>query len=416
MLKGLAGDWATISKEKGVRQSMKQTIGIGILGLGGRGIYLGQAFHADPRARVAAACDLNPRRLNVARAAFGHEVAYYGESAEMLRDPNVDAVVVATNDAAHGGNGLAVLRAGKHLFLEKPMAQTIAECDDMIDAWRGSGRLFMVGLELRYCSLCEQMRGILDRGDIGEIKLAYAVDNVSVGGDYYFHGPRRRREYVLTLVLEKGTHTLDLMNWFIGGHPTRVYAEGGLDVFGGTEANDKHCRDCREKDACPYFVDASGFKMDYGAIIKEKLDYCVYAQECDVDDNTVVTVRYDNGAKMSYMECHFTPDYSREFTLIGTKGRMYAFYNNEQEFRIEVTYRHSDRRDVYRPSRRPGGHGGGDPMIQSEFLDRVLSGVGSCPGVLGARDSAAIAIAAAEALVSGEPVEIPSCPEISLCS
>lgn len=392
-------------------ESMRgKQVGIGVLGLGGRGVYLGRAFDQDPRARVVAVCDVNPRRLDAARSAIGDHVSAYATSAAMLRDPAVEAVVVATNDAAHGANGLEVLRAGRHLFLEKPMAQSIAECDAMIAAWSRSGRVFMVGLELRYCSLCQSMRAILDRGDIGDVKLAYAVDNVSVGGDYYFHGPRRRRDYVLSLVLEKGTHTLDLMNWFIGGHPTRVYAEGGLDVFGGDEPNDKRCFDCSDRATCPYHVDAAGFKMDYGAIIKEKPDFCVYAQECDVDDNTIVTVRYDTGAKMSYMECHFTPDYSREFTLVGTKGRMYGFYNNEQEFRIEVTYRHSDKRDVYRPPQRPGGHGGGDPMIQAEFLDRVLSGVPSCPGVVGARDSAAIAIASAEALVTGLPVEIPVGP------
>jgi len=291
------------------------------------------------------------------------------------------------------------------------MAQTIHECDAMIEAWKQSGGVFMVGLELRYCSLCQAMKEILNRGDIGEVRIAYAVDNVSVGGNYYFHDRHRRKDYIVSLVLEKGTHTLDLMNWFINAQPVRVYAEGGLDVFGGDEPNDKRCRDCASRDTCPYFV-ASEFKMDYGQVLHGKEDLCVYARECDVHDNTVVTVRYDNGAKMSYIECHFTPDYSREFTLIGTNGRMYGFYNNEQDFRIEVTVRHSDEKDVTYPPKQPGGHGGGDPMIQKEFLDRIEQGVASCPGVAGARNSAAIAIAAAEAERSGQPVVIPPCPEV----
>ncbi|NLS79998.1 MAG: Gfo/Idh/MocA family oxidoreductase, partial [Chloroflexi bacterium] len=331
-------------------------------------------------------------------------------SADLLADPNVEAVIVATNDAAHGANGLEVLRARKHLFLEKPMAQTIAECDAMIEAWRGSGVVFMVGLELRYCSLVQEMRAILDRGDIGAVKLAYAMDNVSVGGQYYYHDRRRLKEYIVSLVLEKGTHTLDLMNWFIGGQPTRVYAEGGLDVFGGDAPNDKRCRDCEIRATCPYFVASEGFVMDYGQVLKAKPDLCVYARECDVDDNTTVTVRYDNGCKMNYMECHFTPDYSREFTLIGDKGRMYGFYNNEQDFRIEVTFRHSDKKDLYYPPKRPGGHGGGDPMIQDAFLRRVQAGTPSCPGVVGARNAAAIAIASAQAVAAGRVVDIPPCP------
>ena len=63
-------------------------------------------------------------------------------------DPRAN-LVAATNDAAHGANGLEVLRMRKHLFLEKPMAQTIRECDDMIEAWKNSKVVFMVGLELR---------------------------------------------------------------------------------------------------------------------------------------------------------------------------------------------------------------------------------------------------------------------------
>jgi len=383
-----------------------EQIGIGVVGLGGRGVYLARAFDQDPRGRVVALCDKSERRMGHARKAFGDERAYYSDLSEMLSDPLVEAVIVATNDAAHGSNGLDVLRAGKHLFLEKPMAQSIEECDAMIDAWKESGGVFMVGLELRYCSLCEAMHEILDKGTIGEVKIAYAVDNVSVGGSYYYHGAKRRQEYVQSLVLEKGTHTLDLMNWFIGAQPQRVYAESGLDVFGGDAPNDKRCRDCEEKDDCPYFV-SSEFVMDYGQILRDKDDLCVYAQECDTHDNTVVTVRYENGAKMSYIECHFTPDYSREFTLIGTKGRMYGFYNNEQDFRIELTYRHSDRKEVIYPEKRPGGHGGGDPRIQDQFLRLLQSGARACPGVLGARNSAAIAIASHRSIEEERPITLP---------
>ncbi len=387
-----------------------EPIKFGVVGLGGRGVYLASAFDKDPRARVVALCDQNPDRLEAARRALGGDGrACYLSLAEMLADPQVEAVVVATHDAAHGSNGVDVLRARKHLFLEKPMAQTIEECDAMIEAWKDSGVVFMVGLELRYCTLCEAMRAVLDEGTIGDVKLAYAVDNVSVGGDYYYHGSKRRQDFVKSLVLEKGTHTLDLMNWFIGANPQRVYAEGALDVFGGEAPNDKRCRDCDEKDTCPYYV-ASEFTMDYGQVLRDKEDLCVYAQECDTHDNSVVTVWYDSGAKMSYLECHFTPDYSREFTLIGTKGRMYGFYNNEQDFRIELTYRHSTRKDVLHPEKRPGGHGGGDPRIQDEFLRLVQAGEAACPGVLGARNSAAIAIASHEAVQRCQPVAIPPAP------
>jgi predicted dehydrogenase len=389
---------------------MADKIGIGVLGLGARGIYLAKAFHQDPRAQIVAVCDLNAARCDLARRQIGDEsIAGYTDSQAMLADPRVQAVVVATNDRMHGRNGLEVIQAGKHLFLEKPMAQTIEECDAMIAAWQGSGTVFLIGLELRYCSLTVTMKEILDRGDIGQVKTAYAVDNVSVGGQYYYHDARRRKDYIRSLMLEKGTHTLDLMNWFIGGQPVRVFAEGGLDAFGGDQPDDKRCYDCDRKDTCPYFM-PSEFQMDYGAKVLQRADGCVWAKEVDVDDNSIAVVRYDNGAKMTYVECHFTPDYNRHFTLIGTRGRMYGFYNNEQDFRIELTYRHTQRRDVIYPPRQPGGHGGGDPRIQDQFLRLIRAGQPACPGVIGARNSAAIAIAAAESCETGMPVSIPACP------
>jgi hypothetical protein len=122
----------------------------------------------------------------------------------------------------------------------------------------------------------------------------------------------------------------------------------------------------------------------------------------------IMTVRYEHGAKMTYSECHFTPDYNRHFTLVGAKGRMVGFYNNEQDFKIELTYRHSARRDVIYPPKVEGGHGGGDPMIQKEFLRRVAAGRPCCPGVAGARNSAAIAIAAHESCLNGLPQIIPT--------
>ncbi len=385
---------------------MSRKVKIGIVGLGSRGLYLGyHSFRKNPRAELVASCDLNPTRLDEVRAKFP-DVKTYDALDAMLADPEVEAVVIATPDHAHASNAIAALDAGKHVFLEKPMAQSIADCDAILDAWRRAQTTLLVGLELRYCSLCQEMRRLIDRGDIGEVKCGYAVDNVSVGGQYYYHGRRRRKDYIQSLMLEKGTHSLDLVNWYVGSEPVRVFAEGGLDVFGGDAANDKRCRDCERKDTCPYYINHESFRMDYGVVIRAE-DKCVWAQECDVEDNCIVSIRYANGAKMTYTECHFTPDYTREFTFIGDKGRLYGFYNNEQEFKIVVTYRHSDKVDEYFPPKVPGGHGGGDPKIQEEFLDRVLSGKPSMSGALDARNSAAIAIAAAESVETGLPVEIP---------
>ena len=383
---------------------------LGILGMGPRGIWFGAKAFArhDERAEIVAFCERDPGQMAYAVQQTGLEgVRQYAQLDDLLADPEVAAVVNCTDDPDHAATAVPVLAAGKHLYLEKPMAQTIADCDRIIAAWEQSPVVFMVGLELRYCSLCREMRQLIDRGDIGDIKLGMVVDNVSVGGNYYFHGRDRREAYVNSLMLEKGTHSLDLANWFVGAHPRSVYCSGGLDVFGGTEANDKRCRDCDRGPNCPYCVASKGLVMDYGAVVREPEDLCVYAREVDVDDNSIILVDYDNGARLTYVECHFTPEYTREFTFVGDRGKMVAHYDNEQNFVITITRRHSDRREVYRPARVPGGHGGGDPMIIRQFIDLVERGEPCAPGVAGARDSAAIAVAALQSRKQQAPVSIP---------
>jgi predicted dehydrogenase len=302
--------------------------------------------------------------------------------------------VVTSWDKAHKEHALAVLRRNCHLFLEKPMAQTIADCDAILRAWEDTTATMVIGHEMRFSPLITDMRRLLDAGEIGAVKLASAVDNVSVGGQYYFHGQRRRKAFIKSLMLEKGTHSLDLMNAFIGSSPIRVFAESGLDVFGGKEPNDKRCVTCADRGTCPHAVaDASGG--------------CVWAEEIDVEDNCVCTVRYANGAKLTYTECHFTPDYNHHYTLIGDQGRMVAAHT-PKEFLIRVEKRFTGAAQDYRPPGAGPGHGDTDHRIVEDFLARALSNEHTCDKALDARNSAAIAIAAAESWSTHLPVTIPT--------
>lgn len=380
-----------------------------VIGLGGRGSYFCKTYHENPRSALTAVCDIDPKALETARSIWGDRVAYYEDAGEMLCREEIDAVVVATHDKDHVEPTTLALDRDKHCFLEKPMAQSIADCDRILCAAERSKGVLMVGYELRHCALFEEMRRLLDRGDIGEVKLASAVDNVSVGGNYFYHDRQRRKDYIRSLLLQKGCHTIDLLNWFVGGRPKRVYASCGLDAFGGSEANDKRCRDCEKKGECPYAIDHKRFLMDYDVEV-EKDDLCVYAKEVDVPDNGIAVIDYDNGVRATFTECHFTPEYSREFTLVGDKGKMYGFYNNACDFVIRVTYRHSKAKDEYFPKSPGGGHGGGDPRIQEHFLDCILKGTAPEVSPFAGRDSAAIAIAAELSSERGAPVDIPDYP------
>ena len=386
----------------------KRKVGLGILGLGGRGVnFGGKSFLKNGNFNIVSVCDLQQAKCDAAKAIFGDHVHTYTDMNAFLKDPKLEAVIVATPDYAHAECAVAVLKAKKHLYLEKPMAQTIEDCDRIIRAWEGSGTVFMVGLELRYCTLMQQTKAFIEAGKIGRIRIGTVIDNVSVGGAYFYHNNYRYIHYVKSLVLQKGTHSLDLANWLVDSTPVRVFSSAGLDVFGGNESPEKRCSDCEKTKTCPYYMDRSAFKTDYDRIFRERKDLCVYAKDCDVSDNSLVLIDYESGARLGYMECHFTPEYTREFMFVGDRGKIEAFYNNEQDFKIKLWKRFEKEPQYFYPPKVEGGHGGGDTGIISDFYRLIEKGKPCMKGVRGARDSAAIAIAAFESEKSGLPVMIP---------
>jgi predicted dehydrogenase len=178
-----------------------QKLKTGVIGLGPRGFFLCTLIDDHPQMELAAVCDLDASRFDPLKKHVGDRIAYCTSLREMLRLPGLEAVVVTTNDPDHKVPTVEILRASKHCLVEKPMAQTIEDCDEMLLAQRESGKVLMVDFELRYCVLFARMRELIERGDIGDIKLGWAVDNVAVGGNSFFHGKRKHKNFIKSLVL-----------------------------------------------------------------------------------------------------------------------------------------------------------------------------------------------------------------------
>ncbi len=390
----------------------KDKVKIGVIGMGGRGRYFARQYDRHPGAELAAVCDPDPGALKPLRAVYGKRIGYHEDTEEFFSRPDMDSVIIASPDHAHRDNAVAAFRNGKNVFLEKPLAQSVEDSDDIIRAWAQAGTVLLVGLELRYCSLFKRMREITDEGKIGPIITGLAIDNVSVGGNYYYHDRQRKKDYTKSLILQKGVHTIDLLNWFMGGQPEQVFAQASLAYYGGDEPNDKRCGDCDKKENCPFFIPREKFVMDYGEPVR-KDDFCVFAEEADVNDNSQVLIRYPGGKNAVYTECHFTPEYTREFEFIGYTGKMKAVYNNEGNFLIRNLYRHTDHIDEWRPAPFPGGHGGGDPIIQQTFLDWIREPERmDIEQIIAARNATCVAAAAEQSIESGMPVKIPPPPAI----
>ena len=390
--------------------TMSGKLKVGIVGASLRGLWLGELMERNTDTVVVGVADPQADALARAReTSAGDDVVYAPSDRELYEKCDCDAVIIASGDPYHVANAEVAVEFGKHVFLEKPVAQTMPELKRLSELWRSTDRVMMVGLELRQCILFREMRRMLDEGAIGRVIVGQAFDNVSVGGQYFFHNHYRKRSHTRSLLLQKGAHTIDLLNWFMGAQPTRAFCTAGQNVYGISRPAGKRCRDCEQVHTCPNAVREAQIMTDYAGAVGID-DLCVYAEGADVDDNSLVLIDYENGGRAFYGECHFTPEYTREFTLIGDGGKMTGFYNKECEFKITLRrLGESGQPKVFEP--RPevvGGHGGSDVLAMREFHRRVIERDRAPDEFRQVMDGAAIAIAATDSSETGQPVDIPS--------
>jgi len=141
---------------------------IGIVGAGYWGKNLLRTFGKLPAARVAEICDLDPQLLEAAKKA--HPDARTGSDlAAMLARPDLDAILVATPPSRHHAMALAALRAGKHVWVEKPLALTAPEGRELVDAADAAGKTLFVDETFLYDPLVREMKRVIDAGELGEV-------------------------------------------------------------------------------------------------------------------------------------------------------------------------------------------------------------------------------------------------------
>ncbi len=388
---------------------MERIIGTAVVGMGGRGKYFAQMYskHGHPGFELRAVCDRDEKKLAGLHKLYGDKVAYYSDVDELVKDTKIDAVLVTTNDPDHVAPTVSALRAGKNVLVEKPLCQSIEDAQTIMREARRAKGMFMIGLELRDCTVFQTMKRLLNEGKIGDVKVGHAFDNVSVGGRYFFHGPHRQKAFFKSLLIQKACHSIDLLNWFMDSEPVRVYGIGGQVFYGRKEEPTLRCRNCEKAETCPYFVKKT-LRLDYDAVV-EINDFCVWGKQMDLDDHALLAITYANDAKATFQECHFTPEYTREFWLIGTEGKMYGYYDNPGRFLVRIEYSHDpDRRtEEWKPPHTGGSHGGGDDRLRDEFYRRIVENDPPLEATASAYYSTALAICGTDSIESGMPVDIP---------
>ncbi len=150
-----------------------ESVQIGVVGLGYWGPNLARNFDALPGAKLSWCCDGEPAARERFKTVF-RGAQFTDRLDDLLADPSLDAVVVATPVPTHSELAVRVLEAGKHCFVEKPIALTVAEAERVVAAQRGTGRVLMVGHLLEYHPGVRQLKQIVDTGELGDVHYIYS--------------------------------------------------------------------------------------------------------------------------------------------------------------------------------------------------------------------------------------------------
>jgi predicted dehydrogenase len=208
-----------------------QTIRIGVVGAGGRGAIAEHAHRPSDGSRLVAAADLDDAVLRAMKEKYGDELFVTDDYRALLARQDVDAVIIASPDFLHEEHAVAALSAGKHVYCEKPLAITVEGCDRILAAARNHDVRLFVGHNMRYMAFVQAMKRLVDEGTIGRITTAWCRHFVGYGGDAYFKDWHSERRLATGLLLQKGSHDIDVMHWICGATTRRVTAFGALSVY-----------------------------------------------------------------------------------------------------------------------------------------------------------------------------------------
>lgn len=374
---------------------------LGFIGYGLRSDTMMKAFR-DLEADVTVAAITDPREEEVRAQVKGDPLfantAYYPDADAMLDNASLDGVFVGTRCGLHTPLACKVLQRGLPLFLEKPVAITRAQFEQLRDAARGKEHLVTVSFPLRLTTLCLEVRAIVESGAIGRVTQVQAVNNVPYGSVYY-HSWYRDESLTGGLFLQKMTHDIDYITFLAGMEPVDVFARCAKLYYKGDKPAGLTCQQCPEYRTC--------IESEYVVkhVLKEESwgNACCFAEDTGNMDVGAALFTLQNGALVSYSQNFIAKKSAarRGCRLLGTEGAVeFDFYTGDIR---EDRYRTAQ--SVVHHFDNSGQHFGGDERLALDFLD-VMDGKRGCSGLRAGLMSAAACLAAKESSETGKLVTV----------
>ena len=416
------------------------------VGTGGRARFFYEAVVSTYKetSEMAAFCDISQTRMDYANKIISerHGAApvptyHYTDFDRMLDEVKPDAVIVTSVDRTHHDYIIRAMEKGYDVISEKPMTIDEDKAQAIIDTQKKTGRNLRVTFNYRYAPHNTKVRELIRDGVIGDVFSVHFewLLNTQHGADY-FRRWHRNKYNSGGLLVHKSTHHFDLVNFWIDSRPKTVFAFGELNFYGMKNAEKRgetnfyyRCHGSEAAKGDPFAIDLESNEELRELYLKAEADSgyirdrSVFADDISIEDTMGVTVKYKNGAILTYSLNAYMPWEGFNVVFNGSKGRI-------EMKAVEKSYINAggDKADegaltgkslmVYPMFGKPyevavaeaaGGHGGGDPVLLNDIFGkpepdpfgRAASHVDGAMSIL-------TGVAANKSIASGLPVEIDS--------
>lgn len=334
-------------------------IRIGAIGCGRRVRHvLSKTLEHSDKLQVVALCDPSDDSIKLAREQLKcPDARRYTSHRALANAADIDWVFVGSWNTQHRKHIVAGLEAGKHVFTEKPMATSLADCAAIRDAWEKSKRQLFVGFTLRYSPHYQKVRELIQAGRIGKVISMEFNETLSFGhGGHIFKNWRRLRGNSGGHLIEKCCHDIDVANWLVGSLASRVASFGGNDFF--LPKNVRHMKrlgkDAQGRPAYmswPTATFANPFTGDH-----------------DVVDNQVAIIEYANKVRATFHTNANAGIPERRFYICGTEGAIRADVISGKIELARIGFSEQVQ-DISTTAK--GGHGDGD-RYEAEQLAQIM--------------------------------------------
>jgi len=314
-----------------------------VVGTGNRcQMYLHAIYgeHSDV-AELVAIADTNPGRMayyaDVVEQTYGEQPDCFdpAELAGYVASHRIDRVIITSPDFTHADLVCTALEAGADVVVEKPLTVDAHGSRRIAEAVERTGRQVLVTFNYRYSPRNTALKAAIQDGLVGmvtSIDFTWMLDTVH-GADY-FRRWHRVKENSGGLLVHKSSHHFDLVNWWLGDTPDRVYAAGGLSFYGAANAAKRGeaphpARGTREGSGeDPFALDLRTDKRLSGLYLENEhydgylRDQDVFSDGITIEDNLALTVGYAGGAILSYSLNAHSPWEGYRVAVNGTGGRL----------------------------------------------------------------------------------------------